>query len=38
MLVGQERIKRLFNGPAQTETEARRVARIVDCFLKALSP
>ena len=38
MLVGQDRIKRLFNGPAQQEPEARRAARIVDCFLKAFSP
>jgi TetR/AcrR family transcriptional repressor of mexJK operon len=38
MLVGQERIKRLFSGPAQTESEPRRAARIIDCFLKALSP
>ena len=38
MLVGQERIKRLFGGPAQTEAEPRRAARIVDCFLRALSP
>ena len=38
MLVGQERIKRLFGGPAQAESEPRRAARIIDCFLKALSP
>lgn len=38
MLVGQERIKRLFNAPVAAESEPRRVARIIDCFLRAFSP
>ena len=39
MLVGHERIKRLFGGtllPAQAET--RRATRVVDCFLRMYSP
>ena len=35
MLVGHDRIKRLFSVPAAAESEARRTARIVDCFLRA---
>ncbi|SRR5690606_4252025 len=38
MLVGQDRIKRLFGIPADGEPEPRRAERIVDCFLKAFSP
>jgi TetR/AcrR family transcriptional repressor of mexJK operon len=37
MLVGQDRIKRLFGVPCN-ESEAHRAARIVDCFLKAYAP
>jgi TetR/AcrR family transcriptional repressor of mexJK operon len=37
MLVGQDRLKRLF-GVGCDENEARRTARIVDCFLRAYSP
>lgn len=37
MLVGQDRIKRLF-GVACAESDARRAARIVECFLRAYSP
>jgi TetR/AcrR family transcriptional repressor of mexJK operon len=37
MLVGNDRIKRLFGMP-QSEPEARRTERIVDRFLKAYSP
>ena len=37
MLVGQDRIKRLF-GVVPEEKEARRAARIVDCFLRAYAP
>jgi TetR/AcrR family transcriptional repressor of mexJK operon len=37
MLVGQDRIKRLF-GVGCEEKEARRAARIVDCFLRAYAP
>lgn len=36
MLVGQDRLKRLF-GVGCGENEARRCARIVDCFLRAYS-
>jgi len=35
MLLGQERIKRLFGVPRGAESEARRAGRIVDCFLRA---
>jgi len=35
MLVGHDRIKRLFSVPAAPESEARRTARIVECFLRA---
>lgn len=38
MLVGHDRIKRLFGMPPAAESEAQRSARIVDCFLKAFSP
>jgi TetR/AcrR family transcriptional repressor of mexJK operon len=38
MLVGQDRIKRLFGIRDAVEPEARRAARIIDCFLKAFSP
>ena len=37
MLVGQDRIKRLF-GVACDESETRRAGRIVDCFLRAYAP
>jgi TetR/AcrR family transcriptional repressor of mexJK operon len=37
MLVGQDRIKRLF-GVARAGGEAHRIERIVDCFLKAYAP
>jgi TetR/AcrR family transcriptional repressor of mexJK operon len=37
MLVGQDRLKRLF-GVGCEEKEARRAARIVECFLRAYSP
>jgi len=37
MLVGQDRLKRLF-GVSCVEKEARRAARIVDCFLRAYQP
>jgi TetR/AcrR family transcriptional repressor of mexJK operon len=37
MLVGQDRIKRLFGVPCE-ERDAGRAARIVDCFLKAYAP
>jgi len=37
MLVGQDRLKRLF-GVSCEEKEARRAARIVDCFLRAYQP
>jgi hypothetical protein len=37
MLVGQDRIKRLF-GVVSNGSESRRTARIVDCFLRAYSP
>ena len=35
MLTGHDRLKRLFAVPASAESEAKRAARIVDCFLKA---
>jgi TetR/AcrR family transcriptional regulator, mexJK operon transcriptional repressor len=35
MLVGQERMKRLFGVPRGRAAEARRAGRIVDCFLRA---
>lgn len=38
MLVGQDRIKRLFGIAASEESEPRRAAHIVDCFLKAFAP
>lgn len=38
MLVGQDRIKRLFGVAAGEESEPRRAAHIVDCFLKAFAP
>lgn len=37
MLVGHDRIKRLFGIAPGAESEPRRAARIVDCFLKAFS-
>jgi TetR/AcrR family transcriptional repressor of mexJK operon len=37
MLVGQDRVKRLF-GVSSEENGARRAARIVDCFLRAYAP
>src|SRR5678816_4155455 len=37
MLVGHDRLKRLF-GVGCAEKEARRTARIVDCFLRAYAP
>jgi len=38
MVVGHDRIKRLFGIALSAETEPRRAARIVDCFLRAFSP
>jgi TetR/AcrR family transcriptional repressor of mexJK operon len=38
MLVGHDRMKRLFGFPQEDESEPRRAARIVDCFMKAFSP
>ena len=38
MLVGHDRIKRLFGIPAEAEPEPRRSARIIECFLKAFAP
>jgi TetR/AcrR family transcriptional repressor of mexJK operon len=38
MLVGHDRVKRLFGVTAAHETDAQRAARIVDCFLRAYSP
>ena len=38
MLVGQDRIKRLFGVAANGESEPRRATRIVDCFLRAFAP
>jgi TetR/AcrR family transcriptional repressor of mexJK operon len=37
MLVGHDRVKRLF-GVALEEADARRAARVVDCFLRAYRP
>jgi TetR/AcrR family transcriptional repressor of mexJK operon len=37
MLVGHDRVKRLFGVPLE-EPDARRAARVVDCFLRAYSP
>jgi transcriptional repressor AefR-like protein len=37
MLVGQDRIKRLF-GVSCEEKEAHRTTRMVDCFLRAYGP
>jgi TetR/AcrR family transcriptional repressor of mexJK operon len=37
MLVGHDRVKRLFGVPLE-ETDARRAARVVDCFLRAYRP
>lgn len=38
MLVGQDRVKRLFGVAPSAESEIERAARIVDCFLRAYSP
>ena len=38
MLVGQDRIKRLFGVAAADGTDADRSARLVDCFLRAYKP
>lgn len=38
MLVGQDRVKRLFAVTSSQASEAQRAARIVDCFLRAYSP
>jgi TetR/AcrR family transcriptional repressor of mexJK operon len=38
MLVGHDRIKRLFGVALAGESESGRTARIVDCFLKAFKP
>jgi TetR/AcrR family transcriptional repressor of mexJK operon len=38
MLVGHDRIKRLFCVALGEKSEPRRAARIVDCFLKAFAP
>jgi TetR/AcrR family transcriptional repressor of mexJK operon len=38
MLAGHDRLKRLFAVPATAESEPRRCARIVDCFLRAHKP
>jgi TetR/AcrR family transcriptional regulator, mexJK operon transcriptional repressor len=35
MLTGHDRLKRLFAVPLGAESEAKRAARIVDCFLRA---
>jgi TetR/AcrR family transcriptional repressor of mexJK operon len=35
MLVGHDRIKRLFGVPLAEESESGRTQRIVDCFLRA---
>jgi len=37
MLVGHDRIKRLFGVPLE-ETDAARAAHVVDCFLRAYEP
>jgi TetR/AcrR family transcriptional repressor of mexJK operon len=38
MLVGHDRIKRLFGVAAEAEPEPRRSARIVESFLRAFAP
>ena len=38
MLVGQDRVKRLFGVAPSAESEIERAARIVDCFLRVYSP
>jgi TetR/AcrR family transcriptional repressor of mexJK operon len=38
MLVGQDRIKRLFGVARAVETDEHRARRIVDCFLRAYAP
>jgi TetR/AcrR family transcriptional repressor of mexJK operon len=38
MLVGHDRVKRLFGVAPSAESETGRAARIVDCFLRAYSP
>ena len=38
MLVGQERMKRLFGVPRGRTAQARRAGQIVDCFLRAYRP
>ena len=38
MLVGQDRIKRLFGVISHNGSDAERSARIVDCFLRAYKP
>jgi hypothetical protein len=38
MLVGHDRVKRLFGVSASGESDAQRAARIVDCFLRAYPP
>jgi TetR/AcrR family transcriptional repressor of mexJK operon len=38
MLVGHDRIKRLFGVPEEGEAEPRRSAHITECFLRAFSP
>jgi len=38
MLVGHDRVKRLFGVTASGESDAQRAGRIVDCFLRAYPP
>jgi TetR/AcrR family transcriptional repressor of mexJK operon len=38
MLIGQDRVKRLFGVAAAGESDARRAERIVECFLRAYTP
>ena len=38
MLVGHDRVRRLFGVAPSAESETERTARIVDCFLRAYSP
>jgi hypothetical protein len=38
MLVGQDRIKRLFGVISHNGSDAERSAHIVDCFLRAYKP
>lgn len=38
MLAGHDRLKRLFAVPPGAQSEAKRTARIVDCFLRAHQP